>query len=275
MSALRPAPPERLVWLRPEGAPAHGFEAARARLSAWLARGGLPALYAAKRRALYRADDPALGPLALKEVWSGGRLRALAFRRFAPHPALREFRVGAAFAARGGATPPFLAAALERDALRLRRVFLWLRWMEDATTLGAFLLSQDAEPSGALLDAVAASLVAAARLGLVHGRHSGDNLLVTRREGRLEIQVIDFAYAELAAGFDAAGFARDAARVAVTLQILGQLSEAGASRLLDAVAAAWPDAERATRARARLDTEFRSVLARELRAARRGGRELR
>jgi hypothetical protein len=258
---LRPADPERLAWLRPEGVPAAEFAAARERLAAWLARGGATPVYEAKRRALYRVDDPVLGPVAVKEIRSGGLARELYFRRFAAHPALRELRAGAGFAARGGATPPWLAAALERDALRLRRVLLCLRWVDGTRSLGAFLSGLGREPDAALLGTIADRLLAAARLGLVHGRHSGDNLLVTGRAGGLEIWVIDFAHAELGPGFDAEGFARDAGRIAAGLVILGHASAATAARLLDAAAAAWPDPASAPRARARLAAAYERSLA--------------
>jgi len=261
MRALSPADPERLAWLRAEGVADAVFAATRARLAPWLACGGAIPVYEAKRRALYRVDDATLGPLALKEVRSGGILRALRFRRFGEHPALRELRIGAAFAARGGPTPTPLAAALERDALRLRRVFLCMRWVEGARSLGAHLRGLGREPDARLLAALAEALLAPARLGLVHGRHSGDNLLVTERAGRLEIGVIDFAHAALGPGFEPEGFARDAGRIAAGLVILGHASPASAARLLDAVAAAWPDAASAGRARGRLDAAYRRSLA--------------
>src|SRR5262245_19368398 len=105
MRTLVPADPGRRVWLRPEGVAEADFAAARARIAPWSARGGALPVYTAKRRALYRVDDPGLAPFALKEVWSGDALRAVRFRRFDEHPALRELRAGAAFAALGGATP--------------------------------------------------------------------------------------------------------------------------------------------------------------------------
>ena len=261
MRALRPADPERLVWLRPEGVSAAEFAAARERLAAWLARGGQDPVYEAKRRALYRVEDPALGALAVKEVRSGGVARELGFRRFGEHPALRELRAGAGFAARGGATPAWLAAALERDALRLRRVLLCMRWIDGTQSLGAFLRGLGGEPDDARLGRIVGALLEAARLGLVHGRHSGDNLLVRERAGRLEVLVLDFAHARLGSGFDSEGFARDAGRIAAGLVILGHASAATAARLLDAAAAAWPDAASASRARERLATAYARSLA--------------
>ena len=261
MPPLRPVDPRRLEWLRPENVAERDLAAARERLAPCLARGDLAPVYEARRRAIYRVDDPVLGSVAVKEVRSGGWLRAVRFRRFAPHPALRELRVGAAFAARGGATAPLLAAALECDRLRLHRVFLCLRWVEQAQNLGAFLRGLGREPDGPALASITEALLAAARLGLVHGRHSGDNLLVTQAEGRPEIRVIDFAHASLAAGFEPEGFARDAGRIAASLVILGHASEATAMHLLGALAAAWPDPPSAPRAPERLDAAYRRSLA--------------
>ena len=261
MPPLRPVDPRRLAWLRVEGVAEGAQDLARERLAPCLARGGLAPVYEAKRRAIYRVDDPLLGSVALKEVRSGSWLRALLFRRFLPHPALRELRAGAAFAARGGATAGLLAAALERDPLRLLRVFLCLRWVERAQSLGVFLRGLGSEPDAEALGPIAGALLAAARLGLVHGRHSGDNLLVTLASGRLEIRVIDFAHASLGAGFEPEGFARDAGRVAAGLVILGHASQATAMRLLGLLEADWPDPASAVRAREWLDAAFARSLA--------------
>lgn len=257
MRVLRPADPERLVWVRPEGVPQDEFAAAREHLAPWLARGGAAPVYEAKRRAIYRVEDPALGPVAVKEVRSEGWLRELHFRRCGEHPALRELRVGAAFAARGGATPAWLAAAIEGDALRLRRVFLCMRWIDGARSLGAHLRGLGRAPDAASLAAVCEPLLAAARLGLVHGRHSGDNLLVCGSADRIEVRVIDFAHAALRRGFDPEGFAGDAGRIAAGLVILRHATEATAARLLDALAGAWPDGATRDRVRERLEAAFR------------------
>ena len=261
MRPLRPVDPRRLEWLRPQGVAEAELAAARERLVPCLARGGLAPVYEAKRRAIYRVDDPVLGSVALKEVRSGGWLRALRFRRLAPHPALRELHAGAAFAARGGATAPPLAAALERDRLRLHRVFLCLRWVEGAQSLGGFLRGLGREPDDAALAPIVDALLGAARLGLVHGRHSGDNLLVTVGSGRPEIRVIDFAHARVGPGFEPRGFARDAGRIAAGLVIFGHATEETAARLLRALAVAGPAPGSAPRAREWLDAAYRRSLA--------------
>src|SRR3990172_1385493 len=74
MRALRPADPARLEWLRPEGVPEDAFRTARERLAPRLAQAGARAVYEARRRAIYRVADPALGPVAVKEVRSGDNL---------------------------------------------------------------------------------------------------------------------------------------------------------------------------------------------------------
>jgi hypothetical protein len=134
-------------------------------------------------------------------------------------------------------------------------------WVEGAHSLGDHLRGLGREPDADLFAAIAERLLAEAGRGLVHGRHSGDNLLVRERDGRLELQVIDFAHAALRPGFEPEGFARDAGRIAAGLVILGHASAASAARLLDAVAAAWPDARSAPRARERLAAAYRYALA--------------
>jgi hypothetical protein len=232
MRALRPVDPEHLEWLRPEGVEDGALVVARERMLPRLVGGGALPVYEAKRRAVYRVDDRVLGGVAVKEIRNERWLRAVRYRRMALPPGLRELRVGAAFAARGGSTPAWLAAALERDRL-------------DAASLAAI--------ADALLDA--------ARLGLVHGRHSGDNLLVTAGERGPVLQVIDFAHASLGPGFAPSGFARDAGRIAAGLVILEHASGATAARLLDAIAARWPDAASAPAARDRLEAAYRRALA--------------
>ncbi len=261
MRALRPVDPEHLEWLRPEGVEEGALVVARERMLPHLVGGGALPVYEAKRRAVYRVDDRVLGGVAVKEIRNERWLRAVRYRRMALPPGLREMRVGAAFAARGGSTPAWLAAALERDRLRLHRVFLFLRWIDGARSLGAFLRELGREPDAASLAAIADALLDAARLGLVHGRHSGDNLLVTAGERGPVLQVIDFAHASLGPGFAPSGFARDAGRIAAGLVILEHASGATAARLLDAIAARWPDAASAPAARDRLEAAYRRALA--------------
>ena len=77
-------------------------------------------VYAAHRRSVHRAEDPELGAIAIKELRNPSLPRQLWFGWFAEHPGVREYRVGIAFAARGGRTLTSLGAALERSPLRAR-----------------------------------------------------------------------------------------------------------------------------------------------------------
>ena len=98
---LKPARLEGLVWYAPAGLTPQEFSEIRPRLQKLMAEPRGECVYEAKRRAIHRVQDEILGPLAVKEVRSGGWLRSLWFRIAAEHPALREFRVGSEFQARG------------------------------------------------------------------------------------------------------------------------------------------------------------------------------
>lgn len=214
MSPLRPVDaPARLRWLRPEAASPERFGKLRPRLERLLSEPRAEH-YTAKRRALYRVEDAELGPVALKEIHTASLARRLLFRTLKEHPALREFRVGAAFEARGGPTHEFFAAATEPAAFGIERVFLFFRWLDDAVDLTDQLRRTGPEPETQLLAAVAEALAAHARLGLVHGRHSPGNLLLVPRPDGFEVLAIDFAYASVRDGFDEAGWVGDVSRVA-------------------------------------------------------------
>jgi hypothetical protein len=214
VSPLHPVrAPARLRWLRPPALDAERFEKLRPRLER-LAREPHPESYTAKRRALYRVQDAELGAVAIKEIRTAGAGRRLLFLGVREHPGLREFRVGAAFEARGGATPEFFGAAVERGVLGIRRVLLFFRWLDEARDLAEELRRTGPEPEAGLLASVAAALAAHARLGLVHGRHAPGNLLMVPRPDGFEVLAIDFAYASLGGGFDEGGWVRDVSRVA-------------------------------------------------------------
>ena len=223
---LKPARLERLVWRAPAGLTSQEFSEIRPRLERLRAEPRGECMYEAKRRAIHRVQDERLGPLAVKEVRSGGWLRRVWFRFGAEHPALREFRVGSEFQARGGATPAFLGAMLEGGFGHVDRVVIFMRWIEGAVDLTQHLRDPSARLDRALFERVAQRLVDDARLGLVHGRHSSNTLLLVRRDGgEPEIQTIDFAYSSLGVGLDPDGFAWDVARVAV-----GMVRRAGVKR---------------------------------------------
>ena len=212
-ASLLPARPERLRWLEPAprlpDAPGD-----RARLEQIVARGAASEVYTALRRSLHRAEDPQLGSIAIKELRNPSLLRQLWFGWLAEHPGVREYRVGIAFAARGGRTLTSLGAALERNRFGLARVLLFSRWLHGSVTLTRWLAERGDPPEPRLLAALAAQIAAAARLGLVHHRHSSNNLLVVMQHGEPVLYTIDFPHATLGAALDSAGLAADVARIA-------------------------------------------------------------
>lgn len=210
---LRPLSASRARWVAP-ATDTERWEKVRERLAEIVSVPHTHVVYTAHRRGIFRVDDPVLGPLAVKELRHDGLARQLVFRTLRAADAVHEFSVGTAFEARGGRTPHFLGAALDRGVLTLRRVLLFIEWIEDAETLTAFLARLDDPPPAAVLDAVAEEVLAAARLGLVHGRHSSDNLLVDSRGAQPQIYTIDFAYSQLGEGFDESAYVRDVARMA-------------------------------------------------------------
>jgi hypothetical protein len=81
-------------------------------------------------------------------------------------------------------------------------------------TLTRWLAERAEPPEPGLLGGLASQLAASARLGLVHHRHSSNNLLVVMQRGEPVLYTIDFPHATLGAGLDPAGFAVDVARIA-------------------------------------------------------------
>jgi len=90
-------------------------------------------------------------------------------------------------------------------------------------------------------------MTAAARLGLVHGRHGCDTILaITESDGSVSYQPIDFAYSRMLPEFNPDGLASDASRVAFRLTVEDASNLDLALALLAAVArAAWPGDSRA------------------------------
>jgi len=213
-ATLSPARPERLRWLEPPPDLREKSEDLRARLETIATRGATRQVYAAHRRRVHRAEDAELGSIAIKELCNPSLPRQLWFGWFAEHPGVREYRVGVAFAARGGRTLTSLGAALERSPSGLARVLLFTRWLDGAVTLTNWLAERSEPPEPRLLATLASQIAAAARLGLVHRRHSSNNLLVVMQRGEPILYTIDFAHATLGAGLDPAGLAVDTARIA-------------------------------------------------------------
>jgi hypothetical protein len=211
---LSPARRERLRWLEAPAPLREDAGALRARLEEIVARGETTQVYAAHRRRVYRAEDSALGPIAIKEVRNPSPARQLWYGWFAEHSGVREYRVGLAFAERGGRTLTSLGAALERSPFGLARVLLFTSWLQDAVTLTSWLAERAGPPDPRLLATLASQIAASARLGLVHHRHSSNNLLVVMQNGEPVLYTIDFPHASLGAGLDLGGLAVDVARIA-------------------------------------------------------------
>jgi hypothetical protein len=211
---LRPVRPDRLRWLAPPAALHATFAEVRAQIETAVAQGKGDEVYTVRQRSVYRSDIPGLGAVAIKELRSGSLTRQLWFRWIAEPKGAREYRAGVAFELRGGRTPTSFGAALECNAIGLPRVLLFTRWLEGAVTLTRWLAAQPGPPQPRLHAKLAAQVVAAARLGLVHRRHSSNNLLVLEERGEPVLYTIDFAHATLESGLSLPGLACDAARIA-------------------------------------------------------------
>jgi hypothetical protein len=236
-ATLSPARPERLRWLEPPVPVAQLPTDLQPRLEALLAQGGCPEVYAAHRRSVYRTALPGCGEIAIKELRNPWPPRQLWFGWLAEHPGVREYRIGNDFAARGGRTLRALGAALESSPFGLARVFLVTRWLEGAVTLTRWLAERKDPPDTRLLATLAAQITGAARLGLVHHRHSSNNLLVVMERGEPVLYTIDFPHATLGPGLDRSGLALDTARIARWLLRERIWSRESVQGLFEAVAA--------------------------------------
>jgi hypothetical protein len=260
-ATLSPARPERLRWLTPPPTLRAPFEAVQGRLERLAAAGAARAVYTAHRRGVYRASDAELGAVAIKELRNPSLARQLWFGWLAEHPGAREYRVGVGFEARGGRTLAHLGAALERTAVGLLRVLVFTRWLEGAVTLTRWLADRPGPPSPALLASVAAQVVAAARLGLVHHRHSSNNLLVVSPDGDPLLHTIDFSHATLDEGLEPGGLAGDVARIARWILHERLWSRAAVQAFFESVAAeARPEVPDPAAFVQRMDRELEAVL---------------
>ncbi len=236
-ASLLPARPERLRWLEPAPRLRDAPGDLRTRLEQIAVRGAASEVYLARRRSLHRAEDPQLGSIAIKELRNPTLPRQLWFGWLAEHPGVREYRVGIAFAARGGRTLTSLGAALERSPCGLARVLLFSRWLHGAVTLTHWLAERGDPPERGLLAVLASQIAAGARLGLVHHRHSSNNLLVVMQHGEPLLYTIDFPHATLGEALDAAGLAVDVARIARWILHEKLWSRATVQEFFEAVAA--------------------------------------
>jgi hypothetical protein len=233
---LRPVRPDRLRWLEPPAALHERLAEVRSRIEAAAARGTDEEVYTVGSRSVYRAEVPELGAVAIKELRNESLTRQLWFRWLVEHKAEREYRAGIAFEALGGRTPANLGAALERSAIGLARVLIFTRWLDGSVTLTRWLAAQPGGPQPRLYATLASQIVAAARLGLVHRRHSSNNLLVLEEHGEPVLFTIDFAHATLEPGLSLPGLACDTARIARWLLREQIWSRANVQAFFEAVA---------------------------------------
>lgn len=191
-------------------------------------------VYSVNTRSIYRLDDPEFGAIAVKELRLESYARQIRNRLIRQHRFLCEFKAASAFAARGGITPPMLGAAMECSSVRIFRLFIVMAWIENASSLSDAVRDWDETDLDYKLAELATFLVAAARLGLVHGRHSSENIMLSPP---LNFHVIDFSHAQLFQNFNAPGFVRDVARIGARLIIESACDENFIKRFFEVVVA--------------------------------------
>lgn len=244
----------QLDWLCPRSMNAEEFIRLRPALERVLSAGPAREVYSVNTRSIYQLDDSELGSIAIKELrfeTASRRWRAATVRR---HRVLCEFNAAGCFAARGGLTPRLYGAALEHRGAGLYRVFIVLEWLNEALTLSAAVRDWAVPVRDRNLAHLARTLVGAASRGLVHGRHSSENILVT---DPLEFQIIDFSHAQIFERFHPAGFSRDVARIGARLVLEEACTKKVVMQFFDEVARAAPAGSVDDR---KIATEFDKVL---------------
>ena len=234
---MHPPQISQLKWLRPRNMTVDEFTRLRPDLERALGDRRAMEVYKVNTRSIYQLDDKALGPIAIKELrfetpykrWRAGNLRR--------HRVLCEFNAGSCFAGRGGATPRFLGAALEYRSPGLNRVFFVLEWLGDAVTLTQAMRDWPAEVRERNLVSLAHALVESAEHGLVHGRHSSENILVG---DPLRYHIIDFSHSQVFDRFHPKGFMRDVGRIGARLISEDACTQDTVVRFFDEVAHALP-----------------------------------
>jgi tRNA A-37 threonylcarbamoyl transferase component Bud32 len=237
-SVFRPLLASRAHWRAPAATHASEWIRVRERLELIVSESHTREVYSALRRSIFRVDDEVLGPLAIKEMRNESLGRQLLFRTLRAGRVVQEFSSACEFEARGGRTPHVFGAALEVGTLRLHRVLLFIAWLGDAVTLTTYLARLADPPPAGVLESIASQLAATARLGLIHGRHSSDNLLVAARGASPEIYTIDFAYSKLVEGVDESAYANDVGRIVHWLWHERIVCDPTLDRLIDCCAAA-------------------------------------
>ncbi len=207
-------------------APPSGFVLVRRRGEfAWLredlADGGLEPLLQAPEPLAGAKGRGGVGTLRLpgglfavaRPYRRGGLLgRWLGDRYLGPGRACRELEVLAALRRGGVAAAAPLAAVARRSGLCWRLLLVTER-VEGALPLPQFCAARG-DARRAVIEATAAALAAAFDLGLRHPDLHPDNVLVTERQGRVEVVLIDMDRAQLRPPVEAAARRRMLVRMA-------------------------------------------------------------
>lgn len=225
-----------LKWIPPEAVPKQDFDGTRDQLLESLTNGKAQQVYTIGRRSVYCAATLGLGKIAIKESFYPHLGSRLKYRYLKEPKALHEFRIATQFHARGGQTPEMLAAALDQGAFGVRRSLLFMLWRNNAVTLTDYVRNQGGDPGLVFWQNLAKSLVDSASLGLAHGGHSSENILVTVIDDELVFDVIDFSESQLYTQFRAEAFCRDTARIARRLLAEEACSRSTIDQFIHAVA---------------------------------------
>jgi len=219
------------------------FAAMRMALVKALAEQPAEEVYRLEHRSVYRLDVPGVGPVAVKEVRHLRWLQRMKLRYWREAKAVHEFHVHATFSQAGGRAPELLAMAQQQTLAGLPRVFLFMRWIEEARTLQKVLDDAGGELAPDQWQQVAEVVVDGARRGLVHGGHSPENILVVGPGGWRDLYLIDFAESTMYPSFQEAGFIADVQRICRRM-----LANEEQKRLFVAAVSkqAWPDQQAAT-----------------------------
>jgi len=214
------------------------------KLESILHSGQLKQIYTMGRRSVYRASLSGGREIAVKEVCYRGLLRQFKMRYLREPKVLHEYRSGCQYLSKGGVTPGFLGMAFEQNFLVLKRGFIFLDWLDNAVTLTEYLKSQNCSVTDEFWLDLAASLVASAQTGLVHGGHSPENVMVVSGEDEAvsRFQIIDFADSHLYEMFHDEGFATDVSRIGARLVTEDACKQEQITGFVDAVVeTAWTD----------------------------------
>ena len=238
------ADPDRLKWIAVPGTAEGEWQRTRQLLSDVLRQGDVKKIYHVRRNAVYRADVPELGPIAIKVATNKRLDRRIKERFIKPPRTVGEFYTTATFWKRGGRVPRPLALATEYSLFGIRRVFVFLEWIENTVTLAEYIRDQGHPANRKLWQCVAEAMVDCANKGLVHGGQNPDNILIAEQDGERIATVIDIAQSRLHDRMNERGFVNDVVRLGCRLESGHVCSKKEVDKLFKVVAkAAWADKE--------------------------------